>query len=395
MRCKQKSTGRWFAAKVMKATCPDFTEVSNLKEISILRKIPNHLNVLALVESYVNRTTCQVTLIFPLMELNLEEYIRTEGHVSEKRSKEILYQIINGLNHLHAHKVFHRDIKPENILLRADLVVIGDLGSLQFIKAKGLHTEYIATRWYRSPECLLTEGYYSYELDIWAAGCVFYETLTGFPLFPGDSEVDQLDRIHQVLGTPKPEVLKKFEKYKSSNFTYQFKQYLGTGINVSVPLNEKGKKLLYEMLKYDPKRRATAPKILTNPYFADLTALKQYIEQKQVMNKIAKKTCGMKISHPNHLLAKSSHRTDMSKFIQSDLNTTQQTKRTKSDFLTHQVPLMRQYRFDQSSTCLLHPKNRSRIEKRQKEAAEESRRKIQNEFQERKSKIKQKLNLLF
>jgi Serine/threonine protein kinase len=64
-------------------------------------------------------------------------------------------------------------------------VVVGDLGSLQFIKSKGLHTEYIATRWYRSPECLLTEGYYSFELDIWAAGCVFYETLTRNPLFPG------------------------------------------------------------------------------------------------------------------------------------------------------------------------------------------------------------------
>lgn len=69
----------------MKATCPDFSEVSNLKEISILRKIPEHLNVLKLREIYVNRTTRQVTLVFPLMDLNLEEYIRTQRDISEKR----------------------------------------------------------------------------------------------------------------------------------------------------------------------------------------------------------------------------------------------------------------------------------------------------------------------
>ncbi|KAI5713603.1 hypothetical protein M8J76_002039 [Diaphorina citri] len=408
MRCKQKAT-------------------ANLKEISILRKIPDHLNVLCLCETYVNRSTRQVTLVFPLMELNLEEYIRTTDNISEKRAKEILYQIVNGLHHLHSYKVFHRDIKPENILIRGDLVVVGDLGSLQFIKSKGLHTEYIATRWYRSPECLLTEGYYSFELDIWAAGCVFYETLTRNPLFPGDSEIDQLDRIHQVLGTPKAETLKKFEKYKSSNFTYQFKQYPGGGIDVLVPqIHEKGKKLMSEMLKYDPKRRPTAQKILSCAYFADLTQLKQYLEQKQVMKKLAKKNYmagGMqKTSHPTHLLAntKSSHQMDMSKFIQSDLNT-HQTKKTKSDFFSQ--ARTSKYRFDQSSSIVLHPKNppnkskhrfdqssstvlhsknppnRSKLDRkiflREKIADEESRRKIHNEFLERKSKIKQKLNLMF
>lgn len=51
-------------------------------------------------------------------------------------------------------------------------------------------TEYISTRWYRAPECLLTDGFYSYKMDIWGVGCVMYEVLSLCPLFPGDDELD-------------------------------------------------------------------------------------------------------------------------------------------------------------------------------------------------------------
>ena len=55
-----------------------------------------------------------------------------------------------------------------------------------------LHLEYISTRWYRPPECLLTEGRYGYKMDLWAAGCVMYELATLKPLFPGSNELDQV-----------------------------------------------------------------------------------------------------------------------------------------------------------------------------------------------------------
>jgi Protein kinase domain. len=100
----------------MKATCPDFAEVANLKEISILRKIPDHLNVLCLCETYVNRSTRQVTLVFPLMELNLEEYIRTTDNISEKRAKEILYQV-KAANETAAHYRVGWDLKLPFLLL--------------------------------------------------------------------------------------------------------------------------------------------------------------------------------------------------------------------------------------------------------------------------------------
>lgn len=65
---------------------------------------------------------------------------------------------------------------------------------------------------YRAPECLLTDGYYSYKMDMWGVGCVFFEVVALFPLFPGANEVDQIQKIHNVLGTPSPELLAKFTK---------------------------------------------------------------------------------------------------------------------------------------------------------------------------------------
>lgn len=68
------------------------------------------------------------------------------------------------------------------------------------------YTEYISTRWYRAPECLLTDGYYGPEMDIWGAGCVMFEISCLFPLAPGENEVDQIKRIHNVFGTPPAQV---------------------------------------------------------------------------------------------------------------------------------------------------------------------------------------------
>ena len=89
-------------------------------------------------------------------------------------------------NFCHAHHPFYR----ENILLQGDLVKLADFGSCRGIYSKPPFTEYISTRWYRAPECLLTDGYYGYKMDIWGVGCVFFEMLSLFPLFPGNNELD-------------------------------------------------------------------------------------------------------------------------------------------------------------------------------------------------------------
>jgi len=81
---------------------------------------------------------------------------------------------------MHSNGVFHRDIKPENILLSGDKIKLADYGSVakNSVTKDEEHTEYVSTRWYRSPECLLTKGVYNYKMDVWGVGCVFFEVLS-------------------------------------------------------------------------------------------------------------------------------------------------------------------------------------------------------------------------
>lgn len=95
----------------------------------------------------------------------------------------------------------HRDIKPENILLNQNGdVKIADFGFTKPVYDTEKHTDYISTRWYRAPELLLKKNRYSFEIDIFALGCVFAELLLLTPLFPGQNEIDQLYLIFQKLG---------------------------------------------------------------------------------------------------------------------------------------------------------------------------------------------------
>lgn len=95
----------------------------------------------------------------------------------------------------------HRDIKPENILLNKNgNVKIADFGFTKFVSEARRHTDYISTRWYRAPELLLKKHNYSFEIDIFALGCVFAELLLLQPLFPGKNEIDQLYLIFKSLG---------------------------------------------------------------------------------------------------------------------------------------------------------------------------------------------------
>ena len=209
------------------------------------------------------------------MEMNLYEAIENrKKYLPEKKAKYWIYQTLKALEFMHKNGIFHRDIKPENILLLKNKVKLADLGSCKGIYSKPPFTEYISTRWYRSPECLLTDGYYNYKMDIWGLGCVFYEILTLEPLFPGDDEIDQVNKINYILGSPPNDLFQKFVKNSAHRNEFNFEYQKGVGINkylnhVSPDIVD----LIGKMLIYEPDLRPTARECLNHECF------KEFVEQ--------------------------------------------------------------------------------------------------------------------
>jgi serine/threonine protein kinase len=105
---------------------------------------------------------------------------------------------------MHKQNFFHRDIKPENLLVSGDVVKIADLGLAREIRSQPPYTEYVSTRWYRAPEVLYRARTYNAPSDIWAVGCIMAELYSLDPIFPGDTEVDEINKIAEVLGSPSP-----------------------------------------------------------------------------------------------------------------------------------------------------------------------------------------------
>ncbi|XP_028352214.1 MAPK/MAK/MRK overlapping kinase isoform X2 [Physeter macrocephalus] len=206
------------------------------------------------------------------MDMNIYELIRGRRHpLSEKKIMHYMYQLCKSLDHMHRNGIFHRDVKPENILIKQDVLKLGDFGSCRSIYSKQPYTEYISTRWYRAPECLLTDGFYTYKMDLWSAGCVLYEMASLQPLFPGANELDQISRIHDVIGTPAGKTLTKFRRSRAMSFDFTFKK--GSGIPLlTASLSPQCLSLLHAMVAYDPDERITAHQALQHPYFQEQRA---------------------------------------------------------------------------------------------------------------------------
>ena len=156
-----------------------------------MKRLSPHPNIINLLEVLYDEPTGRLALVFELMEMNMYEAIKGKrSPLPENRVKQMMYQVLKAIEHMHRNGIYHRDIKPENILITGDVVKLADFGSCRGIYSKPPFTEYISTRWYRPPECLLTDGYYNHKMDYWGIGCVFYEVLTLSPLFPGTNELD-------------------------------------------------------------------------------------------------------------------------------------------------------------------------------------------------------------
>ncbi|KAJ3101734.1 hypothetical protein HDU97_001084 [Phlyctochytrium planicorne] len=272
LKVKHKKTGKIFAMKRFRKHFQSMEEIEGLREIQALKRLNPHPNIIDLEDVIFDPKHGILSLNFELMDCNLYELIsKKHAPITESKAKVYMHQICKGLEYMHSKGIFHRDIKPENILIKETTIKLGDFGSCRGIHSKPPYTEYIATRWYRSPECLLCDGVYNFKMDVWGTGCVLYEMITRNPLFPGVNEVDQLHRIHGVLGTPGPKVLKALLGNRANHIKFQFPQKEGSGIRPLMPqVSNECVDLVIALLAYSPDDRITSREALRHPFFKDV-----------------------------------------------------------------------------------------------------------------------------
>jgi serine/threonine protein kinase len=286
-KVKVKATDKYYAIKKIKNEMDDEGIPSTaLREISILKKMkhPNVVNV----EGIAFNNNNNIELCLEYCRYDLKKLIDCKKHdksfYNVKFIKNMMYQLLKGVEHLHSHKILHRYLKPQNVLVDENgwILKLADFGlSRVYSIPIRPYTKEVLTLWYRAPEMMLGIGNYAIGLDIWSVGCIFAELYLGKPLFIGDSEIDQLFRVMQVYGTFNDLTLPGYKAFPY--FDQDFPYWKGYGLrnyinkrHYVIQMDDVAFDLLQKMLTIDPVKRITCKEALNHPYFDDVICTCNY-----------------------------------------------------------------------------------------------------------------------
>lgn len=276
-KARDRITGNIVALKTMRfALTEDGVPMAILREISLLKQLerfdhPNIVRLLDITHGTRREREMSLHLIFEHIHQDLDSYLRNcpPPGLGQDRIKDLMFQILSGVDFLHSHRIVHRDLKPQNLLVTLDgTVKLTDFGLARIYDFYTLLTSVVVTLWYRSPEVLMGLSYAT-PVDLWACGCIFAELYTRTALFDGKYEKDQLAKIFQVLGTPADEEWPENAAILKSNFASMPKKALS---ELVPELEPQGEDLLEKMLNFEPNRRISASEAMRHPYFADYMA---------------------------------------------------------------------------------------------------------------------------
>ena len=280
-----KETKETVAIKKYKEGLTELTNKSIAREIKAFNVIQNK-NVVNCRESFMKKG-CNY-LVLDYVERDLLHVLKENPNgVEEHLIKKIIYQLCDGLRHIHKCNFIHRDIKPENILIsKNNEVKICDFGFSreQNKNEKEDYTDYIATRWYRAPELILSESKYGNEVDFWSVGCIMGELIDGNPVFPAENDQELIYMIKKSLRKHKRFSLKQFEKTTSKKIDLrkelEVQSFLNPANNMEInikcdlatryagKISADGISFLEGLLDPNPKYRLKGDALFSHPYLS-------------------------------------------------------------------------------------------------------------------------------
>lgn len=275
-RAKDCDTGEIVAIKKVKlGKEKEGFPITSIREINILLNL-NHPNIIKTKEVVYGNSLDKIFSVLEYMDYELKALISDKKYVFNlSHIKCLMQQLLLGTEYMHSKWIIHRDLKTSNLLMNNKGVLkIGDYGlARKFGSPLKPYTQLVVTLWYRAPELLLNTTKYDYKIDIWSIGCIFAEMIFREPIFQGVDELDQLNKIFKLMGTPTEEIWpgwselpnsKKinFKKYNENKLKEKF-------IGTEIPLSDYGFDLLSKLLNYDPKKRIKAKDALEHPWFKE------------------------------------------------------------------------------------------------------------------------------
>uniref|UniRef100_A0A4W4DVV7 cyclin-dependent kinase n=1 Tax=Electrophorus electricus TaxID=8005 RepID=A0A4W4DVV7_ELEEL len=272
-RAKDKKTDEIVALKRLKMEKEkEGFPITSLREINTILKA-QHPNIVTVREIVVGSNMDKIYIVMNYVEHDLKSLMETmKQPFLPGEVKTLMVQLLRGVRHLHDNWILHRDLKTSNLLLsHKGILKIGDFGlAREYGSPLKPYTPVVVTLWYRGPELLLGAKEYSTAVDMWSVGCIFGELLTQKPLFPGKSEIDQINKIFKDLGSPSEKIWPGYVELPAvKKMTFTDYPYNNLRKRFGALLSDQGFDLMNKFLTYCPAKRISADEALMHEYFQE------------------------------------------------------------------------------------------------------------------------------
>jgi mitogen-activated protein kinase 15 len=248
------------------------------REVMFLQELNGHENIIRLRNIIKAENNKDLYLVFDHMEADLHHVIRA-NILEEVHKQYVIYQLLKSLKYMHSAGLIHRDLKPSNILINSDCQIkLADFGLARSLSSNAEDTnikltDYVATRWYRAPEILLGSTKYSKAVDMWSVGCILGELIVGKAIFQGTSTLNQIEKVLELIGKPKPEDIESLESPHAATILSSVNAVKKKSFqNFFTNASELALDFIRKLLVFNPNHRLTVEEALRHKYLEQFSS---------------------------------------------------------------------------------------------------------------------------